>query len=66
MNIGALVVAGVWLATAVTSLYYFDKKPYVDKTEKCVHKEIPSVIYDMQKKQCVLTYKDTMIVRECR
>jgi len=29
-------------------------------------REIPSVIYDEQKKQCVLTYKDTMIVRECR
>ena len=41
-------------------------KPYVDKTEKCVHKEIPSVIYDEQKKQCVLIYKDTMIVRECK
>jgi len=29
-------------------------------------RQIPKVAYDSQKKQCVLIYPDTMIVRECK
>ena len=59
------LIASLGLVFCVLTLGFLDTKP----TEVIVDlkpREIPNVVYDSQKNQCVLIYPDTMIVRECK